>query len=342
MLQLGDRSVKGETDMPKKNKPIRAKLIANPGAGDVLEAASRIEQVARYLLDYGLKVDVALAHPKKEAISIARRAIKDGYDVVIAMGGDGTLGAVIRGIAGSKVRLGIIAAGTENDIARSLGIPEDLKEACALIASGHTRRLDLGRVSTKKRKKFYFFMLTAIGLTATIFPLIKEVPEGKFSGIQDAVMAFLKFDAKPTVFLTLDDESKIEVETMLVTVANTPLIGAKNLVAPDASMDDGLLDIAVYPDFSKAELLSYFVKTAHEGSTPDRTIQRYRARKIKVKTSPKLDIAAEGIILGKGTARIKILPGALRVIAPEPGTGAEKPLEKATKELPEPVSSVSK
>jgi diacylglycerol kinase (ATP) len=328
--------------MPKKNKPIRAKLIANPGAGDVLEAASRIEQVARYLLDYGLKVDVALAHPKKEAISIARRAIKDGYEVVIAMGGDGTLGAVIRGIAGSKVRLGIVAAGTENDIARSLGIPEDLKEACALIASGHTRRLDLGRVSTKKRKKFYFFMLTAIGLTATIFPLIKEVPEGKFSGIQDAVMAFLKFDAKPTVFLTLDDESKIEVETMLVTVANTPLIGAKNLVAPDASMDDGLLDIAVYPDFSKAELLSYFVKTAHEGSTPDRTIQRYRARKIKVKTSPKLDIAAEGIILGKGTARIKILPGALRVIAPEPGTGgAEKPLEKATKELPEPVSSVS-
>ena len=76
---------------------------------------------------------------------------------------------------------------------------------------------------------------------------------------------------------------------------------------------------------AKAELLSYFAKTAHEGSTPDGTIQRYRAKKIKVKTSPKLDIAAEGIILGKGTARIKVLPGALRVLAPEPGTGAEKP-----------------
>jgi len=154
-------------------------------------------------------------------------------------------------------------------------------------------------------------------------------------------MTFLKFDPKPTVFLTLDGESKIEVETMLVTVANIPLIGAKNLVAPDASMEDGLLDVAVYPNFSKAGLLSYFAKTANEGSTPDGTIQRYRARKIKVKTSPKLDVAAEGIILGKGTARIKILPGALRVIAPEPGTGAEKPLEKATKELPEPVSAVA-
>jgi diacylglycerol kinase (ATP) len=326
----------------KKNKPIRAKLIANPGAGNVLEAASRIEQVKHYLLDYGLKVDVALAHPKREAVPITRRAIKDGYDVVIAMGGDGTLGEVIRGIAGSKVSLGIIAAGTENDIARSLGIPEDLEKACALIASGHIRKVDLGQISTKKTKKYYFFMVSTIGLSATLFPMISEVPEGKYSGVKDAVMTFLKFDSKPKVFLTLDGESKIEVETMLVTIANTPIIGLKNLVAPDASMDDGFLDIAVYPNFSKAELLSYFTKTAHESSTPDRTIQRYRARKIKVKTLPKLDVAAEGIILGKGTAWIKVLPRALRVIAPEPGTGAEKPPEKAAKKLPEPVSPVSK
>ncbi len=327
--------------MPKKNKPVRVKLIANPGAGDVLTAASRLEQVTHYLLEAGLNVDVALAKPKKEAIPIARKAVKDGYDVVIAMGGDGTIGAVIRGIAGSKVSFGIVAAGTENDIARSLGIPEDLKEACTIIASGHTRKLDLGQVSTRKRKKFYFFMLTAIGLTATLYPEINEVPEGKWGGIKDAVTTLLKFDSNPTVFLTLDDESKIEVETMLVTIANTPLTGAKNLVAPDASMEDGLLDIAVYPGFSKAELLGYFVKSAQEGSTPDGRIQRYRARKIKVKTSPKLDVAAEGIILGKGTAKIKILPGALRVLAPEPGPGAEKPQEDATKALPEPVSPVS-
>jgi diacylglycerol kinase (ATP) len=334
--------LEGETDMPKKNKIIWAKLIANPGAGDVLTAASKIEQVTRYLRDAGLKVDVALAKPKKEAIPIARKAIKDGYDIVIAMGGDGTLGAVIRGIAGSKVTLGIIAAGTENDIARSLGIPDDVQQASAIIASGHTRRLDLGQVSTKKKKKFYFFMLTAIGLTATIFPIIKEVPEGKLSGISKAVATLFKFESKPIVNLTLDDESKIEVETMLVTIANTPLIGAKNLVAPDASMEDGLLDIAVYPGFGKADLLAYFAKTAHEGATPDGTIQRYRARKIRVKTSPKLDIAAEGIILGKGTARIKILPGALRVLAPEPGPGAEKTKEEEiARELPEPVSPVS-
>jgi diacylglycerol kinase (ATP) len=327
--------------MSKKNKPIRAKLIGNPGAGNVLESASRIEQVRGYLEENGLKVDVALAHPKYKAIPIVRKAIKDGYDVVIAMGGDGTLGAVIRGIGRSKMRLGIIAAGTENDIAKSLGIPEDLKEACALIASGHMRKLDLGVISTKKQKNFYFFMVAAIGLTATLYPEISEVPEGKLAGIKDAVKTLLKFNPKPKVYLTLDDESKIEVESMLVTIANTPVSGAKNLVAPDASLDDGLLDIAVYPEFTKAELLSYFIKSANVGSTPDGRIQRYRARKIKVKTSPKLDVAAEGTLLGKGSARIKVLKHALWVIAPDPGAGAEKPQEQAAKKVVEPVSPVT-
>ncbi len=321
--------------MAKKDKPVRVKLIANPGAKQILAAASQIEQARCYLMDYGLKVDVALAHPTRTAIPIAKKAVKDGYDVVIAMGGDHTLGAVVRGLANSKVRLGIIAAGTENDIARSLGIPEDLKEACALIAAGHIRKLDMGEVSTKKNKKFYFFMLTAIGLTATVFPMIEEVPAGNYSGIQDAIRTLVKFESKPTVHLTLDDESKIEVDSMLVTIANTPIIGLKNLVAPDASMDDGLLDVAVYPNFSKAELLAYFAQTAYERTAADRTIQRYQARKIKVKTSPKLDVAAEGIMLGKGTARIKVHRRALRVIAPEPGAGAEKPRDEVRKDKKE-------
>ena len=328
--------------MSNKKKTIRVKLIANPGAGDVLKSASRLEEVARHLMDHGLKVDVALAKPKREAIPITKRAVKDGYDVIVAMGGDGTIGAVIRGIAGSKTSLGIIPAGTENDIARSLGIPEDLKEACKIIASGNIRKLDLGQISTKKRKKFYFFMVAAIGLTATIYPLIAEVPEGKLGGIKDALNTLLKFKSAPIVNLTLNDESKIEVETMLVTIANTPVIGVKNLVAPEASLEDGLLDIAVYPGFSKAELISYFLKTAHEGEISDGRIQRYKAKKIKVKTTPKLDIAAEGILLGKGTARIKVLPGALRILAPEVGKGAEKPLKETTVALPEPLSPVTK
>ena len=318
--------------MANNDKLKRIKLIANPGSGKMLESPKLLEQVTQYFVDHGIPIDVALAHPTAEAVPIAKKAIKKGYSTVIAMGGDGTISAVIRGLAGSDVHLGIIAAGTENDIAASLGIPEDINEACALIASDQTRTLDLAQISTKKKKKFIFFMVTTVGLTTTLYPDIKDVPHGDLSNLKDAVLNFLRAEPSPKVYLTLDGESRIEVESMLVTVTNTPVIGAKNLVAPEASMDDGLLDIALYPNFSKAELLAYFAKSANERPTPDGKILRYRARKIKLKTEPKLDIAAEGILLGKGKAKIKVLPRALNVIAPEPGVGAEKPQTAVTEE----------
>jgi diacylglycerol kinase (ATP) len=324
--------------MSPGNKAGRVKLIANPGSGNPVEATARLEQVTRCLLDLGVNVDVALAHPVKEAVSIAKKAVKHGYSTVIAMGGDGTVSAVIRGISGSEAHLGIIAAGTQNDIATSLGIPEDLTQACELIASDHTRDLDIAQISTREKKKFVFFMVTTVGLTSTLYPDIKDVPHGDLSNIKDALMTLIHAKPDPKVFLTLDDDSKIEIETMLVTITNTPVIGAKNLVAPDASMEDGLLDIAVYPNFSKADLLAYFAKSANERLTPDGKIQRFRARKIKIRTEPELDIAAEGILLGKGKAKIKVLERALKVIAPEPGAGPEKPLNETGQEVPAPVS----
>src|SRR5689334_4061366 len=99
------------SNMANSEKSGQVKLIVNPGAGKILESPKLIEQVTQYLLDSGVKVDVALAHPAKAVVPIARKALKNGYSTVIAMGGDGTISAVIRGLAGSDVHLGIIAAG---------------------------------------------------------------------------------------------------------------------------------------------------------------------------------------------------------------------------------------
>jgi len=326
--------------MNKKNehKHIRAKLIANPGAGKAVDAPSLLEQAVRCLTDHGIKVDVAYASPKKESLIIAKRAVKEGYKIVIAMGGDGTIGEVIRGIAGSDVTLGVIVGGTMNDIAASLGIPEDVESACALIAKGDTRDLDLGHIKTSKHKKFYFFMVTVIGLTAALYPVVKKIPKGKLASLKDAIVTLVKYEAKPEILLTLDDESKIKVDTMLVTIANTPLIASKNLVAPDASLQDGLFDISVFPDYNKAEVLSYFARTAEENLIPDGKLQRFRASKVKIESTPKLEIAADGISLGKGTCVIKMHRGALRVFAPPIGSGDEKHQADGEEKLDAPLS----
>src|SRR5215208_7051213 len=134
--------------MANNDKLNRIKLIANPGSGKMLEYPKLLEQVTQYFVDHGIPIDVALAHPTTEAVPIAKKAVKNGYSTVIAMGGDGTISAVVRGLAGSDVHMGIIPAGTENDIAINLGIPKNLEEACTLIASDRTRDLDLAQIST--------------------------------------------------------------------------------------------------------------------------------------------------------------------------------------------------
>jgi diacylglycerol kinase (ATP) len=324
--------------MSKKNKPVRVKLIANPGAGKASNAAKNLQLVIGYLEKNGLKADVAFAKPKEEATPIARKAIKDGYKTVIAMGGDGTIEAVMRGMMGSKVRLGIVPAGTENNIAKSLGIPKDLEEACALIASDHTVKLDLGQVTTRKGKKFVFFEMATIGLSAAVYPDANKAATGKLSSIKATAMTFIHQETRPRIFLTLDDESKIEVETMLVMVSNTPVFGKNFLVAPDASLQDGLLDISVYPDFGKVELIRYYAAVMDGGYSGDGKVQNYQARKIKVKSSPKLDVMADGVELGKGTVKIKVRKNALRVITAEktPGVGIRP--NDAVETQPAPVS----
>ncbi len=326
--------------MSKKNKSTRVKLIVNPGAGKAGAAAKNLKLVLGYLENLGIQADVALAKPKEKATPIARRAVKNGYKTVIAMGGDGTLEAVMRGMVGSKVHLGIIPAGTENNIARSLGIPEGLEEACALITADSTRKLDVGQVKARKGKKFTFFELATVGLSAAMYPDAAKAMSGKLSGVKDAVLTLIHQETRPKILLTLDDESKIEVETMLVMVSNTPAFGKRFLVAPNASLQDGLLDISVYQDFSKAELLGYYAKVMDGGYSGDGKVQRYQARKLQVKSSPKLKVMADGIELGKGTVTIKMRPGALRVIAPEKSPGLAEAQKGGAEMTSAPVPAV--
>jgi diacylglycerol kinase (ATP) len=327
--------------MSKKSKNVCAKLIANPGSGDTSSRGKLLEQVTRCLKDQGIEVDVAVAKPKEEAIPIARRAVKDGYKIIIAMGGDDTVEAIIRGIAGSKARLGIIPAGTANDLAKSLGIPEYPAQACALIASGQFRKLDLGQVKVRKGKKLSFFELVTIGIGAAVYPDALHASKGRLSSVKDVIQTVLTHEASPRVTLVMDGESRVTVESMLAIVSNVPLIGPNMLVDPNASTDDGLFDVSVFPNYSKAELLTYFTKVAKEGHADDGRIQRYRAHKLKVKTSPKLEIMADGVMLGKGTVKIKVLPGSLRVIAPQVGAGMEKPPQATGADLPAPIAPVT-
>lgn len=184
-----------------------------------------------------------------------------------------------------------------------------------MIASHICSRLDVGQVTTKKGKKFPFFEMAAVGLAAALYPDANRAVSRELSGLKDAATTLTRQVAKPKVSRALDNNRKIEVDSMLVMISNAPVFRKRFLWTPAASLQDGLLDISVYQDFGKAELLGYYSNAMNAGRSENGRIQRYRARKLKVKGSPKMKVMADGVKLGKGTVTIKMRSGTLRVIS---------------------------
>jgi YegS/Rv2252/BmrU family lipid kinase len=309
--------------MAKKSKSIRVKLVANPGAGKTSDTANNLKLVTGYLEKNGFQADIALAKSKEKITQITQRAVKKGYKIVIAMGGDGTVKAVMRGLAGSKVRLGILPVGIENNIAMSLGIPNNLEEACAIIAADNTQKLDLGQVKTSESKKSVFFEMVTLGLSASVYPDVNKIVKGKLSESKNAVSTPAPQETKPKSFLTLDDEPEMEVETLLVMVSKQPCFGKNNLLTPADIPSESNLDVAVFPDFSKTEILRYFAAISDRGYTGKGKIQHYQAKKLKIKISPKLDVMVDGVAIGKGTVSIKLLKNTVRVITTQKNPAKE-------------------
>jgi hypothetical protein len=195
--------------------------------------------------------------------------------------------------------------------------------------------LDVSQVKTGKGKNFAFFEMAGIGLSTALYPVIHGAVAEEPSPIQRDTPAPVKHETGPKVILTLDDKNKIEADSLLVMVSNTPVFGKKFLVAPNGSSSSRLLDISVFQDFSKAELLGYYAKMMDGGYSGDGKVLRYQARKLKVRSLPRLNVMADGIEQGKGTVTIKRVPGALRVIAAKKSPNFESPV----KDEPIPVSA---
>jgi diacylglycerol kinase (ATP) len=293
----------------------RLMLICNPQAGDPPDPIGRISRAQELLSAQGYKVILEVEKPKKRARKIAQQAVRQGYRLVVVLGGDGTIEAVMPALVGAKTRLGILGGGTENNIARNLGVPADLESACALIKNGQRRKIDIGRVKSKQ-KRMYFFEFAASGLLADIFPMAQALYKREWHALDEGVVEFIQYKI-PRMKLTLNSGVKIEKEAPLVIVSNTATFGLEYLVAPHSCLDDGLLDVDFFPGFSKAGILAYFQSISRGRENIREIITRYQVRKIKIKATPEQDTVADGITLGKGTIKIRVLPGALRVITGE-------------------------
>jgi len=313
----------------ENTKPRVARLIVNPRSGCIVDGSYTVEGLVERLRVHGIEAEVTLKTSRKNMCDVARKAAKDGEDLVIVAGGDGTIEKVASQLVGSETTLGILPLGTMNNLARSLGVPLDVEDACALLGMGTDRKIDVGCVQVKAKRHVKYFLETAgLGLSAIAFPMGQEVQKGGWGGLPAALKKIVGFKATP-VTVTLDDGQIIQSTSQVVTVSNAPLTGMNFLISPEAKMDDGWLDVAIYDEMSKADLLSYLWAARNGQPLSNPKIKRYRSRHVNIDPVGSAPVVSDKDALPEQVnLDIKIVPQALRVIVGK-GIGLSFPVDVA-------------
>ena len=263
------------------------------------------------LLRHGLGDELLAPGSEQEAAEAATDAVEHGYDVVVAAGGDGTIGLVARQLLGSRTALGILPLGSVMNIPRMLGLPRDLEAAASVLADGHTRTIDVGDVGDH-----VFFEAGSVGLHAAATRELPKVDRGDYGAIARSVVSAVRY-LPSVVRIEMDGDRIIETTALMVAVANGPFLGPGVPVAPEALLDDGLFDVRVFLHDTKGELARDLTSVA-TGHLPDeRHTLTERARWVRITSSRPLPVRADAMDLGTTPVVFEIRPTALVVVAPD-------------------------
>ena len=288
-------------------------MLVNPHSGakaGIPTNRATEAEVRAVMARHGLGDELIMTPSEEEAIAATRDAVAQGYDVVIAAGGDGTVGAVARALLGTETALGILPLGSVMNVARMLGIPRDLEGAAAVIATGATRIIDVGEA-----KGQIFFEGGSVGLNAAVFRAAQRADSdgGRFRSLLAALWVLLRY-RPPRMVIHLDDRV-FTTRALAVSIANGPYSGLGFTVSPDAILDDGLLDVVVFSRFSRAELIRHFGAIAFGRRRYTAKATTYRSARVRVEGVHSLPCRADAHDLGRTPVEFTIRPRALRVIA---------------------------
>jgi diacylglycerol kinase (ATP) len=312
---------------PKALRP--ARLIINPGSGSFAKQAESPERLVALLRTHGIQAEVYLKTSSKIVHTWVREAVKQNEALVIAVGGDGTIEDVAVELVGSQTVLGILPTGTMNNLARGLGIPLDIDQAGALLGAGITRQIDVGQIRSNGKSTGSYFLETAgLGL-AIVLPAGQNVKKGRWGKLPSAFRKMFDVNSKP-IEIELENGEKIETRVQLVTISNAPLFGLNNLIAPDAKMDDGLLDLAVYDGLTDLDLAGYFLKTANGQRVANPNVRFYRTRRVRVRSQQEMPATSDKDELpDQEVLNFELIPRAISMIVGQ-GSGLVWPVDAVT------------
>lgn len=295
-------------------------LIVNPSAGGG-KAGRVLADVLVALDEHGLRVRSELTRDLAHARELAREACVAG-ETVVCLSGDGMVGAVADVMREfPEALLGVLPGGRGNDLARVLGIPADPVEACAIVAAGFSRKLDLGEVNGKA-----FVGIASVGFDSEANRIANEAPAwlGGLVYAYGALRALLFW--RPARFqIELDPPSELHnFSGYTVGACNSKTYGGGMRAAPDALLDDGLLDVVVLESVSKLSFLAKILPRVFSGAhVREPSVKVFRAREIAVSADRPFTMYADGDPIGELPLRVRTIGGAVRVLVPADGSGAD-------------------
>ena len=305
MLDAGDMSVR------------HVFAVINPvaGRGRGHRAWSAIRPVLRAA---GVNLEETLAPQAGRAEDAAARAAAQGYDLVVAVGGDGTihetLNGILRGRPDQPPTLAVIPGGTANVFARGLGIPRDPAAAAGLLFHGVRRRIDVGQVNDR-----YFAAVAGVGFDGEIAVRARRWPpwmDGITRHVGAGLRALLSY--RPAeARITIDGRTET-LPLFFLTAANTGWYGGGIRIAPHALADDGQLAVVYAADLTRLEAVAVFLSTLSGTHLRRPKIGHASAREVRVESDAPLLVQADGEPVGRVPVTFRCLPGALAVLVPRP------------------------
>ncbi|MGW4509338.1 diacylglycerol kinase [Streptomyces sp. NPDC004436] len=288
-------------------------LFVNPTAGRG-RGAHAAQPAASALRDAGFSVRTVVGTDARDALARLRTAVGEGAGAVVAVGGDGMVSLALQALAGTSVPLGVVAVGTGNDFARATGLPvrepaRAGRAAAEALKEGRTRAVDLGRVGSS-----WYGTVLCSGFDSRVNDRGNRMrlPAGRFKYDLAMIAELAAFRPFP-YRITLDDGPVIETEATLVAVGNGSSYGGGMRICPDAVPDDGLFDVTVVGDCSRATLLRVFPQVYRGGHVSHPKVTVHRARTVAL-DAPGLTAYADGEPLGALPALAECVPGAVRLL----------------------------
>lgn len=289
-------------------------LIVNPTSGQ--GRAAREKRRLLELVSNMPHINTHLTSGPDDAREFAAQAASQDYDVMIAAGGDGTINQVVNGIGDSGIALGIIPLGTGNVLAHELGIPRnDITKALQVIGDARIRNVDLGEANGQR-----FLLMAGLGLDAHVVDAVSPRFKDVFGTVAYAPAALDQLIGyTPTKFLlTFDNGSAYSAEAFGVIVANCGSYAYNFKLTSEAVFDDGMLDVMVFESApaQRLRLFGHALGAVFGQRIHDPNVTYFKTKSVRVESDPPVKMQLDGDVCGESGADIRILPGALRLIAP--------------------------